>query len=126
MALAKHNLTPAENQVTRRTLLCAAPAAGFAALAGAGAAASVADQVMQHVREIERLLRDAALENVELSGFRWNPQDDDFIANGRWLNPRSEWDCRPAHFRPRYRPSWWVQEPPRILGTMHAAVPSGL
>jgi hypothetical protein len=127
MALARHNDTPAENQVTRRNLLVAAPAVGLSAVIGAQAAeaaipVTVAERVVELAREIERLLIGSAPEGVFLKDFRWNVQDSDFITWAMWENPANEWDCRPAHFRPRYHPDWRIQEPPRVAGVTVSAI----
>ncbi len=113
---------PAATGVTRRNIVLGLPAAAVAMAAGGNPVraqaepATVAEQVMHHVHEIERLLMAAAPEGVFLRSFRWGPQDDDFIVHAIWENPDNAWDCRPAHFRPRYRPGWWVQDPPVIAG----------
>jgi len=124
MALAKDSGLPAENLVTRRNLLAAAPAAGIAAMMpGASAIAAVpagaplAEQVLHHVAEIERLLQDAAPENVTLTGVQWRTGRNNFWASGHWVNPRNEFDYQLAHFRPQHRANWWLQDKPRIMGT---------
>lgn len=68
----------------------------------------LADKIAHHVAEIERLLQEAAPENVELSSVCWKVGKGDFWATGDWFHP---WSChyRLAHYRPHYRPDWWIQ-----------------
>lgn len=99
----------------RRHLLSGIPAFGFGALIAAGAEAveqlpegTLTDRVLHHVAEIERLLREAAPEGVELTSVCWRAGADDFWASGDWIGA-GPGEYRLAHFRPKHRPDWWVQ-----------------
>jgi len=111
--------------MNRREVLTTAPAAGLSgmiAFAGPGQAfanpgLSLADKVMHHIAEIERLLQEAAPENVTLTGVQWRTGFDDVWASGVWECPGGEYGAyRLAHFRPAYRPEWWIQAAPGIAG----------
>ncbi|WP_126154522.1 hypothetical protein [Paracoccus haematequi] len=93
----------------------AAIGGAYAAGAEAAGAAPVlthttlADQILHHVAEIERLLQDAAPEGVELTSVCWRVGADDFWASGDWIDPVDPRFYKLAHFRPQHRPDWWVQ-----------------
>lgn len=86
---------------------CAAPALAQTAIPQPDEM-PLADQIAHHVAEIERLLQEAAPENVELTSVCWKVGKGDFWASGDWFHPWSR-HYRLAHYRPHYRTEWWIQ-----------------
>lgn len=106
--------------MNRRELLVTAPAAMIVSAAPVQASAnpelSLAEKVLHHVAEIERLLQESAPENVTFTGAQWLCGQNNFWASGHWVNPENENDYTLAHFRPAHKPDWWIQAAPRIGG----------
>lgn len=106
--------------MNRRALISAAPAAMMVGAMPVQAAApemSLADKILHHVAEIQRLLQEAAPENVTFTGAQWVRDHTEFWASGVWNCPSGEYGAyRLAHFRPAVKPDWWIEAAPRIAG----------
>jgi hypothetical protein len=117
MALARDSGVPAENQVSRRNLLLAAPAVLAATMTGAAVAAEMPDDwrpdvetveqaIIAHVREIMVLLRETAPVGAWMRGFQFSCVDGEISPETIWASAQRADDFNLIHARPAVFEGW--------------------